>query len=244
MTKPFNPADLQRAESFFRNNMPGSLADGDSVLPGGMKVRDDKTRIEYEERFLERNSRIQQQNVHLTPSVMFANALIIQYPTLEYYGPEHGRNTSQLAVYAAEVDGITDHTDLEVLKAAALMHDVGRTKPWQVVDKDAPRRSAEMADRFIRSDAQGARLGAAMREGVCRLIAQYDPQGTPPRDPLGRCLWDADHMETARFSPNSPEGRKATEAAYRALLTPWAQEESTKKRWLRKYKWDTAAWGL
>lgn len=243
MTKPFNPADLQRAEAFFRRNMPGSLVDDGSVLPGGMKVRDDAQRIEYEERIMERHADLQQRNVHLMPSALFSNLLNVVFPSLEHFGPDHGRNTSQLACYIAEVEGVTDGTELEIVKAAGLLHDVGRTKPWQVSDKDAPRRSAELADRFIRSDANGARM-PQVREAVCRLVAQYDPEGPPPRDPLVQALWDADHLEAARFAANTTQGKQIVDASFRALTTPFGRSDLTKKRWLRKHKWDLSQWGF
>lgn len=242
----FNPKEaLSNAERWFRSQMPHQMIRGDEVLPHGTKERrDHDTLVEAEGRFLERASSMAESNQHLSPSILFQNLLNIVYPDVPGYGAQHGKNTSQLAVYCAQVNGIHDAREIEVLKAAALMHDVGRTRPVGEVDRDHARRSAEMADRFARSDPAGV-VQRALREAACRLIASHDlSRKDPPHDPLLRALWDADSLEAARHAPNTARGRALVVERYQRLLSPWARSATVQKRWLEKYGWDCSAWDL
>jgi len=235
---------LTNAERWFRNQMPGQMVSPDARLPSGMSVRKDRdTQVEAEGRFLERDANIRDHNQHLSPSVLFSNLLSIIYPSIPGYGPEHGKNTSQLSVYCAATQGLTDVTQTETLKAAGLLHDLGRAKPWTENDKDHTLRSAERADVAIRSDPSGSGQ-RAMREAVCSLIARHTLAGTPPQDPLLRALWDADSLECARHGVNTAQGRTLVVERYKRLLSPWAQRKATQTKWLTKYGWDLKAWGL
>jgi len=238
-------AALTNAERWFRNQMPNSLVDGDVRLPSGVTVRNDRnTQVEAEARFLERDANMRAFNQHLSPPILFANLLGIIHPSLEHFGPEHGKQTSQLAVYCAATQGIVDVTQVETLKAAALLHDLGRAKPWTETDKDVSARSAAKAEFFARCDPAGSSQ-RALREAVCHLIAQYAPDAKqPPQHPLLRALWDADKLETARFAPNTARGRVAVMEQFTRLLSPWAQKKATQRKWLQKYGWDLKAWEL
>lgn len=238
-------AALTNAERWFRNRMPSALVDSESRLPNGMTVRNDReTMRDAEARFLERDANIKELNQHISPPILFSNLLNITFPSIEHFGPEHGKQTSQLAVYCAATQGITDVTEVETLKAAALLHDLGRAKLWTEVDKDASARSAAKAEFFARCDPAGSSQ-RALREAVCHLIAQYVPDSKqPPQHPLLRCLWDADKLETARFAPNTSRGRVAVTEAFTRLLSPWAQKKATQQKWLQKYGWDLKAWEL
>lgn len=242
----FNPKEaMANAERWFRSQMPHQMIRGDEILPHGVRERKDyDTQVEAEGRFLERGARLAEHNQHLSPSVLFSNLLNIVYPGVPGYGPHHGKNTSQLAVYCAQVNGITDARELEALKAAGLMHDVGRAKPVGEQDRDHARRSAEMADRFARGDPAGLHQ-RELREHACRLIAAHDLDAkTPPQDPLLRALWDADSLEAARHAPNTARGRALVVARYQRLLSPWARSVTVQQRWLEKYGWDCKAWDL
>lgn len=242
----FNPKEaLSNAERWFRSQMPHQMLRGDEVLPHGVKERRDfDTMVEAEGRFLERAATMAEHNHHLSPSVLFTNLLNIVYPDVPGYGPQHGKNTSQLAVYCAQVNGIFDPRELEALKAAGLLHDVGRTRPVGEQDRDHARRSAEMADRFMRSDPAGL-AQRDLREHACRLIAAHDlSRKDPPQDPLLRALWDADSLEAARHAPNTPRGRTLVVERYQRLLSPFARSATAQKRWLEKYGWDCPAWDL
>jgi len=236
---------LTNAERWFRSRLPGNMVDPGSRLPSGMSVRQDRdTQVDAEARFLERDANIRDHNQHLSPSVLFSNLLSIVYPSIAGYGPEHGKNTSQLSVYCAAVEGLTDVTETETLKAAGLLHDLGRAMPAGENDRDCAARSAEKADKAIRSDPSGSGQ-RALREAVCRLIAQHSlDRKVPPQEPLARALWDADLLEEARHMPNTARGRTFVVEAYARLLSPWAQKKTVQHRWLKKYGWDIAKWGL
>lgn len=241
-----DPKDmLTQAERWFRTQMPHQMLRGDEVLPHGIVTRKDRdTMVEAEGRFLERDANLREHNQHISPSVLFSNLLGIVYPEVPHYGPQHGKNCSQLAVYIASTEGVTEVAEVEALKAAALLHDVGRIRPVGESDVDHARRSAERADIFIRSDAAGS-VQRALREHACRLVAQHTLSAkTPPQDPLLRALWDADSLEAARIEPNTARGRAFVVERYKRLLTPFARNPATQKRWLEKYGWNVDEWDV
>lgn len=235
---------LTDAERWFRGNMPGQMVDPSVRLPSGMAVRRDRdTQVEAEGRFLERDANLRELNQHLSPSTLFSNLLAVVYPSVPGYGPEHGKNTSQLAVYCAATQGLTDVTEVETLKAAGLLHDLGRRAPAGEKDPNAPQRSAELADYAIRCDPSGSRQ-RELREAVCRLVARHSLDKDPPQEPLLRALWDADTLEEARHAPNTARGRAFVVERYARLLSPWAQRKAVQRKWLTKYGWDLQLWGL
>jgi HD superfamily phosphodiesterase len=236
---------LTNAERWFRNRLPGQMVDPHARMPSGMSIRQDRdTQVEAEGRFLERDANIRDLNQHLSPSILFSNLLAIVYPSVPGYGPEHGKHTSQLSVYCAATEGLTNVTEVETLKAAGLLHDLGRATPAGTPDRDHALRSAERADRAIRSDPSGSGQGA-LREAVCRLIAQHSlDKKDPPQDPLARALWDADSLEAARHAPNTARGRAFVVERYARLLSPWARKKSVQVKWLKKYGWDVKEWSL
>lgn len=150
----------------------------------------------------------------------------VPWPEVEHFGWEHHNFTSQLVGYMLAAE---KPRDLTIAKTAALYHDLGRARPWQYVEYCAEL-SARLADTVMRAHPETA----SYRDDVCRLIALH---GTTPEGPLAIALHDADLLEAARFAPGTPSGLQAMKLAYARLLTPWARDVETQRRWREKRGW-------
>lgn len=185
----------------------------------------------------------------------------IEWPEQPYYGWEHARDVSQLAVHIAQggratvgCDADLTNNDIDVIKAAGLFHDLGRTEEWT---KPAPGHrfaSAERARKLMLEDAQ-AWFRRDLIDDVCRLITLHvmpavDPDGNLrdeqgrviahpelPADPRLRCLWDAEAYEGMRFAPGTWEGSVILKARLAHLATPWAKITEHQRRWREKKGW-------
>lgn len=185
----------------------------------------------------------------------------IDWPTQEYYGWEHARDTSQLAVHIAQggkaaIGSDVDLTanDIETLKSAALFHDLGREEHWKNPSPGHRFASAEKARKLMLEDAQ-AWFRRDLIDDVCRLITQHampsvdadgrlrDETGAVidaprlPTDPRLRCLWDAESYEGMRFSPGTWEGSVVLKARLAHLSTPWAKVPEHQRRWRERKGW-------
>jgi len=162
----------------------------------------------------------------------------VAWPTVDHYGYQHGNETSQLAWHIArglDVGG----EDLEAVKIAALLHDIGREQPWQAADPYHGRRSAELAGKLLRGSDE-FRSRHSIVEKVEELIGRHSLHTTQlPDDPRLRAMWDADSYESARFAPNTVEGLKLFQSRTSTLCTPWARERQNKKTWLHYRGWRT-----
>lgn len=169
----------------------------------------------------------------------------IEWPTVPHYGFAHGKHTMELALHIVErhsmeptfvpyFEGITPD-DRRVLKAAALMHDLGRTRPWNVDDPYHAKRSAEMADEAMKKTRWWTE--AHLRERVCRLILEHslDPK-EKPRDPLLMALHDAECFEAARFQREGQDGMMRMVKRRVQCLTSWALIEAHHERWRDRYR--------
>lgn len=165
----------------------------------------------------------------------------VVWPSVPFYGHDHGKNTSELALHLAQVlkdaDGtrIGEH-DLHVIKGVAYFHDLGRTKPWNQPDPDHHQRSAELAAKAMASDSENW-VPQSAREEVCKVIMAHTLDGPPPSDPRLVVLWDAECLEAARIMPNTAEGMQVMAERYSRLLTPWARDPSIQRRWREHRGW-------
>lgn len=180
----------------------------------------------------------------------------IDWPTQEYYGWEHARDVSQLAVHIAQ-GGIEGHTlradDIDVIKSVGLFHDLGRTEEWTKAAPGHRFASAERARKLMVEDAQ-AWFRRDLIDDVCRLITLHtlphvDAEGRPrdekgdvvdvrvPTDPRLQCLWDAECFEGMRFAPGTWEGSVRLRARLAHLATPWARNVEHQRRWREKKGW-------
>ena len=180
----------------------------------------------------------------------------IEWPTQEYYGWEHARDTSQLAVHIAQ-GGVEGHTlradDIDVIKSVGLFHDLGREEGWTHPSPGHRFASAERARKLMVEDAQ-AWFRRDLIDDVCRLITLHtlphvDAEGRfrdekgdvvdvrVPTDPRLQCLWDAECYEGMRFAPGTWEGSVRLKARLAHLATPWARNVEHQRRWREKKGW-------
>jgi hypothetical protein len=136
-----------------------------------------------------------------------------------------------------KVYGTFKPRDFDVIKTAGLLHDLGRTTPWQAANVGHASRGAVIANRVFHDDAK-AWGDQGFAADVCQLIATHrlPPVGGAddvprPTDPRLIALWDAECYEAARFVPNTPEGGKILAARMKMCITPWAREVGNQKRW-------------
>jgi len=179
----------------------------------------------------------------------------IDWPEQPYYGWEHARDVSQLAVHIAQ--GRTDlltAKDIEIVKAAGLFHDLGRSEDWTKPAPGHRHRSAELARKLMKEDAQ-AWFRSDLIDDVCRMIIEHtmphvDAEGrlrdeagavleAPklPTDPRLQCLWDAEAYEGMRFEPGTWEGSVVLKARLAHLATPWARIPDHQRRWRERKGW-------
>lgn len=157
----------------------------------------------------------------------------IAWPTVQYYGYDHARNTSRLAAHIASYLGLSER-DISIVKAAGLFHDIGRLEPWHKEDRDHAFRSASFAEEYMKKDPEWW-AQRDLHEEICRLIAQHSLSGEAPRDPRAIALYDADCMEAARIAPNTIEGAKLMKQRMSQLQTEWARHSEHQQRW-RTYR--------
>jgi len=125
------------------------------------------------------------------------------------HGIEHARRTMELA----EAIALQEGGDRPTLKAAALLHDIGRRGIF--ADPGHGKRGADMALEIL------ARIGAPWdREKIAELILHHDDPGDDgPIDLV--ILKDADRLELFRVFPGYLDlERLATDTAL--LLVPYA----------------------
>jgi hypothetical protein len=163
----------------------------------------------------------------------------LHFPAIEYYGWDHAQQVSTLAKFIAETQFDVKGDDLQAVYLAGMLHDLGRTTPWQQADPHHNKRSAELAVAYMRG-AGKFQVKSELIEPVERLILLHDLSAKDlPHDPLLRALWDADSYDAARIMPGSVEGLKLFKARTQAdrLCTQWAKERVNKQKWLKHRGW-------
>ncbi len=151
------------------------------------------------------------------------------------YGYSHGERTSALAVHIAkDCLAITNPNELNALRIAAMLHDVGRQEPWQRPDPEHARRSAAFTDRFL----QNRNDPTSLIERTVRLVVDHTLERAElPRDPLLMALWDADSLESARFDPGNPEGLKIWTKRMARMCTEYGRNKQVRRIALRERGW-------
>jgi hypothetical protein len=139
----------------------------------------------------------------------------------------------QLAFYVGEPLGLAPR-DLQLVRTAGLLSALGRTREWRYSEPHH-HASARLADSTLRESSTP--VDDRFREEVCFLISHHcEPPG---EDRRLQALWDAECYETARFAPDTDEGRRAMDAGMRLVVTPWAKYKDHQLRWARFRKWQT-----
>lgn len=172
---------------------------------------------------------------------------IEEWPEVDFYGPKHAQEVSELAVQVfhripREIDNQREYDyDVVALKWAGMLHDIGRTQPWRKPDPHHGQRSAEMAERLLRDDSRNFNddgLHAYVVKTTPWLIANHNLGAERlPTDPRLQALWDADSLEAARLGPGTRACLEEMKKRYGRLCTPWAQMRETQQRWRRYRGW-------
>ncbi len=156
------------------------------------------------------------------------------------YGHAHSQQVSMLAYEIGTTLGLTE-ADLEAVKIAGLLHDVGRTQPWHHADPGHQKASAEIAVRLLRGSVEKTIADRdVLRDRVEFLILGLDlSQKELPRDPALQALWDVDALESARYAPGTVEGLKLFKARTAAsrVCTAYGKERTFHTQMLRHHGW-------
>ncbi len=166
----------------------------------------------------------------------------IPWPTVPYFGYDHHSAYAKLAFHiatwlkAAKTCGgeLLEPADFTAIKAAAVLHALGRSVPWPGAENHA-QRSAELAEAVMRKDPMFWGDDKT-RVHACQLITGMN--GEPPgagATPHQVALWDADCFEQCRFAVNTGEGIRAMAAGFKRCISPWAKEPANQESW-RKYR--------
>lgn len=156
----------------------------------------------------------------------------IPFSTVPAYGWEHAQHTMLLAAYIAQMVGVTKSYEMDAVKMAGLLHDLGREMPWQQPDPNHNIRSADKATAYL----QKKFAPTSLIERVQVLIAQHDLRKEElPRDPLAMALWDADALEGWRLAPGTGEGMRVMQQ--RRFCTAFANDDSIKRHYARSRGW-------
>ena len=170
----------------------------------------------------------------------------VTWPEVEYYGHDHGKQTSRLVLHVAQTMSeepgasatLFSKDDLHVIKAVGYFHDIGRQVGWPHADPGHHERSAELAGKAMAADSENW-VPAHLRNEVCRVILAHgvSEDGPRPTDPRMIALHDAECLEAARFAPNTPEGLTFMGRRFARLITPWARNRDVQARWKRHRGW-------
>ncbi len=188
----------------------------------------------------ERMAGLGQQNQDRAVALPGVDLRDIPFSSVPFFGYDHSQETSQLSHYIGDWLGL-DTPALQAVKTAALLHDIGRTLPWDSRGLPEPGHhvhSANLAVTFLKSQNETwAKQG--LIEEVGWLIANHalTLEGELPRDKRLQALWDADSFEAARLGVGTSAGMKLFRTRMARLCTDWAKEKQNQKKWLTHRGW-------
>ncbi len=101
----------------------------------------------------------------------------------------HIERVYRMAEHLARAEG----ADLEIVRAAALLHDADGTTPGSSVRKEHHLRSAELAEKILAEEGWPAdRINAVMH---CIRAHRYRDDREPPETIEAKCIFDADKLD-------------------------------------------------
>lgn len=159
----------------------------------------------------------------------------VEWPKIPGYDWDHARHTAQLTDHLSGIHpdrggiAVFSQSDIRIMSAAALLHDVGRTLAGN--DPEHYRKGAEITDGIL---AAQPGWSADERNEVCRLVFKHGDRGAARMDRRLQVIQDADRLEAARFK--NFEKLKAT-CRPELFWSPWAAQAGTISTWLKFHKW-------
>lgn len=149
------------------------------------------------------------------------------------YGYNHGLKCAELVDTIARSLGASER-EVIIVRAAALLHDLGRTETRQFWAPEPAHaaRGAGLAREVLEKE-DNWRADADARREVQRLVGQHQLERPPPAgDLLAVALWDADSLEAARFDTSAASIRDLVRRRYSRLLSPFARQPAVQERYL------------
>jgi uncharacterized protein len=121
-------------------------------------------------------------------------------PTLDearkFYPPSdgvHGFDHVERVYHLAEMIGRAEAADLEILRVAALLHDVEGSTPGKKERVNHHEQSADFAAKVLRREGWPAERIASVQH--CIRAHRYRNQGEAPASLEAKCLFDADKLD-------------------------------------------------
>lgn len=176
-----------------------------------------------------------QAQASVMPDDVGVDIRIVEWPNerkpkeLREYDCDHHRLTSRLAVHiAGGFETPLTQTELRVLKAAAMLHDLGREESWSHLDPGHAQRSAALAEAHMRQTPVWSQR--EFINEVCKTILQHSLQKAPV-GPILTALHDAECFESVRLAPTTVEGAKLMARRMGQVVTSWAKNIDHQRRW-------------
>lgn len=121
-------------------------------------------------------------------------------------------------------------SDLQInaVKAAMMLHDLGREERWEKEDPYHAKRSADLAYEHMKKSAAWNK--AELIELACRLISEHS-LSKKPTSPLLIAMHDAECFESCRLGPMTPRGVENMAHRMGQVVTPWAHNIEHQRRW-------------
>lgn len=169
----------------------------------------------------------------------------VPFSDVKYYGSADAGALVKMAARIGEELNLSGH-DMEVLRAAALYANLGRTAEWFQPDPTRRARSVERAMPLLKGTAiaDDVRLVLSVhelppltRKGGGWASEDESKRHPRPTHPMYQALWDAECYEAARVDVGGVAGTLHYRERYQQVLTPWAQIPEHKQRRRRYLGW-------
>ena len=138
------------------------------------------------------------------PDVPFIDLSAIDWPTVQYFGPDHHQKTAILASHIGRFEGL-EKDEVNALWCAGSFHDLYRTKPFGMDDPGHHVFAANFIRKFLRETEYWNQT--FMIDQCCWLIANQDrTENDYANNKVMQCLTDAEKFEVCRIEPGTPIG--------------------------------------
>lgn len=171
--------------------------------------------------------------------VPLINLQTIDWPDVEHYGFDHHKSIAFISRHISMTLGCKKR-DQDILWIAAILHDIGRKKPFGMSDVGHDIISADMAHKFLKADPS-YHGDIELIENVCKMIANHSDvkDENLTNDPKFLALLDADVFEVARISPKTTTGLRAIKDTYKTdkMRTDFGRDRAAFRGWMKHRGW-------